>query len=467
MECPSLMLAKNNHSNMSVFNGSMYSSELEPSPSKKRKTSSNGHTVSKPVAIKGEELLNGKKSTEEQGLKIVRSKGQYLWDENDQKYLDIDSNISHVGHCNEKVVQACTAQMAILNTNSRFLNDQIVTYAKHLCSKFPKPLSCCFFTNSGSEANDLALQIAQVVTGRKHTVGLLGANHGQLMSLKQLSSHVLRESTLISGDVSIAPLPDSYRQQYTDLDTAGMLYAEDLKKLVEGKDVSAFIHESIFSGAVVPPHDYFQHVYKYIHSVGGLCIADEGQTGFGRLGEHFWAFESHGVCPDIVTLGNSMGNGHPVAAVVTTKDIADKFAASGVEYFNTFGGNPVSMATAEAVLSVVEEDRLQGHAKEMGDYLKARLEALKEKHTCVGDVRGSGLLLGVDFVKDPKSKEPAPDVAHFVQEYLLIDHQIIAHADSRYNNVINIKPPMVVSREDCQSIAEALNHVLMRLEQQT
>ncbi|XP_074025702.1 alanine--glyoxylate aminotransferase 2-like isoform X2 [Leptinotarsa decemlineata] len=281
-------------------------------------------------------------------LKIVRAKGQYMYDERGDAFLDCINNVAHVGHCHPEVVRAGCEQMSILNTNNRFLHDNIVLCAKRIISTMPDELSVCFFVNSGSEANDLALRLAQIHTGNKDVIALEHAYHGHLTSLIDISHYKFNLPGGVGQKehVHVASLPDSYRGKYRDSEyqkeEIGQLYADEVRDICtkiqeDGNGVCAFIAESMVScgGQVIPPKNYFGEVYNHVRSAGGVCIADEVQVGFGRIGKHWWAFQQFDVLPDIVTMGKPMGNGHPVACVVTTQEIADSFMKTGVEYFNT------------------------------------------------------------------------------------------------------------------------------------
>lgn len=410
-------------------------------------------------------------------LKITKAKGQYMYDEKGNKYLDCINNVAHVGHCHPKVVQAGCEQMQLLYTNNRFLHDNIVTCAKRLVETMPKKLNTCYFVNSGSEANDLALRLAQIHTGNKDVITLEGAYHGHLTSLIDISHYKfnLPGGTGQKDHVHLAPSPDAYRGKYNTgahpEDQIGHLYAKDVKeicdKIREKSDgVCAFIAESLIScgGQIIPPKDYFAECYRHVRDAGGVCIADEVQVGFGRVGTHFWAFQKHGVVPDIVTIGKPMGNGHPVAAVVTTEEIAASFDRTGVEYFNTYGGNPVSCAIANAVLDVIHEENLMGHADEVGEYLLDCCRSLKEKHEVVGDVRGVGLFVGIELVKDRTLRIPDPDSASFVNRRMK-ENRVLISVDGPDHNVIKLKPPMIFTKENATEVTNLLDRIFTELEQ--
>uniref|UniRef100_M3YBK5 Ethanolamine-phosphate phospho-lyase n=2 Tax=Mustela putorius furo TaxID=9669 RepID=M3YBK5_MUSPF len=358
-------------------------------------------------------------------IKIVRAQRQYMFDERGEQYLDCINNVAHVGHCHPEVVKAAVKQMELLNTNSRFLHDNIVEYARRLVATLPEKLSVCYFTNSGSEANDLALRLARQFRGHQDVITLDHAYHGHLSSLIEISPYKFRKGKDVKkAFVHVAPTPDTYRGKYReDHADPASAYADEVKEIIKeahnnGRKIAAFIAESMQScgGQIIPPAGYFQKVAEYVHRAGGVFIADEVQVGFGRVGKHFWSFQMHGedFVPDIVTMGKPMGNGHPMACVVTTKEIAEAFSSSGMEYFNTYGGNPVSSAVGLAVLNIIENEDLQGNAIRVGDYLTELLNKQKAKHTLIGEIRGIGLFIGIDLVKDRQKRTPATEEAQHI-----------------------------------------------------
>uniref|UniRef100_A0A8C6LJS1 Ethanolamine-phosphate phospho-lyase n=1 Tax=Nothobranchius furzeri TaxID=105023 RepID=A0A8C6LJS1_NOTFU len=395
-------------------------------------------------------------------IKIVRAKGQYMYDENGQQYLDCINNVAHVGHCHPDVVTAGAQQMEMLNTNTRFLHDNLVLYAQRLQATLPDKLSVCYFVNSGSEANDLALRLARQYTGNKDIITLENAYHGHVSSLIDISPYKFHQ-------LSDAPSPDVYRGKYRaghpDPATA---YADEVKKIInnvhkKGRKIAAFIAESLQScgGQVIPPVGYFQQVAELVRKAGGIFIADEVQVGFGRIGSDFWAFQLQGqdFVPDIITMGKPIGNGHPLSCVVTTREVAEAFMSSGMEYFNTFGGNPVSCAIGLAVLDVIEKENLQGNALQVGQYLTNRLEKLKEKHLLIGDIRGRGLFVGVELVRDRAKLTPATAEAQEVI-YKLKEQHILLSADGPHRNVLKFKPPLCFTTEDVDLVVEKLDLIL-------
>ncbi|ALC49682.1 CG8745 [Drosophila busckii] len=406
-------------------------------------------------------------------LKIVRGQGQYMFDEEGTRFLDCINNVAHVGHCHPEVVRAGAMQMATISTNNRFLHDELVQCAKNLTDKMPAELSVCFFVNSGSEANDLALRLARNYTRRQDVITLDHAYHGHLQSVMEISPYKFNQP---GGEpkpeyVHVAPCPDIYGGQFTDKlypnANLAALYAkpiEDIcaRQLANGQGVAAFIAESLQScgGQILPPAGYFQAVYDAVHSAGGLCIADEVQVGFGRVGSHYWAFETQGVVPDIVSVAKPMGNGHPVGAVVTTPEIAQAFHATGVAYFNTYGGNPVSCAIANAVMRVIEQEQLQQNAQRLGEYLLRECNQLKQEFDCIGDVRGMGLFVGIELVSDRETRTPDTKTAHWVVDRMKQVHKVLVSSDGPNDNVIKLKPPMCFSLENADEFLLAFRECL-------
>ena len=408
-------------------------------------------------------------------LNIVRGRGQYLYDDAGNEYLDCVNNVCHVGHCHPHVVAAATRQIATLNTNTRYLHETIVRYAEKLTETLPDPLSVCFFVNSGSEANDLALRLARAYTGGSEIVVVDGAYHGNLSSLIDISPYKF-DGPGGQGAASFVHktvMPDGYRGPYKyDDSDVGPKYAAHVQTALDRaslagdgeshRQIAAFICEAVLScgGQIVLPVGYLRQVYDDVRAAQGICIADEVQVGFGRVGSHFWGFETHGVVPDIVTMGKPIGNGHPLGAVVTTPEIAESFA-NGMEYFNTYGGNPVSCACGLAVLETIESEGLQAHAAQVGTELKAGLTELMTKHAVIGDVRGLGLFLGVELVRDRTTKEPAADVASSIVEQAK-DEGILLSTDGPLHNVLKIKPPLPFSATDADRLVTTIDKILSK-----
>lgn len=400
-------------------------------------------------------------------LKIVQGWMQYLYDHLGREYLDAVNNVNHVGHSHPTVVQAAQRQMAVLNTNTRLLHDNLVDYAERLCVLFPAPLSVCFFVCSGSEANELALRLARAHTRATDFIVVDGGYHGNTSTLVDISPYKFDGpgGTGAPPNVHMVMMPDTYRGPYRDEQTASHLYAQQVHETVNlihnnGKRVCAVICESMLScgGQIVLPPKYLAEAYHHVRAAGGVCIADEVQVGFGRLGSHFWGFQTQDVIPDIVTLGKPMGNGHPLAAVVTTPEISESFA-NGMEYFNTFGGNPVSCAIGLAVLNIIETEHLQEHALHTGQYFKEQLSQLMKHHPLIGDVRGEGLFLGIELVRDCDTLEPAEVEASYVSNRMK-ELGVLVSTDGPFHNVLKMKPPMVFTQADADRFISALDRVL-------
>ncbi|HEX8837888.1 MAG TPA: aminotransferase class III-fold pyridoxal phosphate-dependent enzyme [Candidatus Acidoferrum sp.] len=404
----------------------------------------------------------------ERPLKIVRGWMQYLYDDTGRAYLDVYNNVPLVGHSHPRVVRAAQEQLALLNTNTRYLHDNVNRYAERLTQKLPEPLRVCFFVNSGSEANELALRLARAHTGREDLIVLEHAYHGHTNTLIDISPYKFNGPGGRGRKpwAHVAPLADDYRGLYRRGDQeAGAKYASHVQEILqrardEGRGVAAFIAETLPSvgGQIVFPAGYLREVYQYVRAAAAVCIADEVQVGFGRLGTHFWGFETQGVVPDIVVLGKPIGNAFPLAVVVTTKQIAASFA-NEMEFFSTFGGNPVACATGLAVLDVLEEERLQENALGVGTHLKNELQELQKRHAVIGDVRGSGLFLGVDLVLDRNTREPAPLQASYVVNRLR-ECGMLTGTDGPHHNVIKLRPPLVFTEKDTDLFVNTLDTIL-------
>lgn len=402
-------------------------------------------------------------------LKIVRGAGAYLFDEDGRSYLDMVNNVCHVGHCHPDVVAAGQRQMALLNTNTRYLHDHMVDYAQALLATFPPELCVVFLTNSGTEANDLALRLARAHTGARDVIVLDHAYHGHSPAMIELSPYKFngKGGAGRPDHVQVIPMPDGYRGPHRDgaggppraHDSAAFAGAIDAIHARGGK-LAAFYCESMpgCGGQIVLPDRYLAGAYAHVRAAGGVCVADEVQVGFGRVGSHWWAFQRQGVVPDIVTLGKPMGNGHPIGAVVARREIADSFI-TGMEYFNTYAGNPVSCAIGLAVLDVIKREHLRRNAGAVGAYLMDGLHRLQERHPLIGDVRGAGLFIGAELVRDRITQAPATREADEVVERMKMQG-ILLSTDGPLANVLKIKPPMVLSDEQAAMFLTALDDVL-------
>jgi 4-aminobutyrate aminotransferase-like enzyme/Ser/Thr protein kinase RdoA (MazF antagonist) len=405
-------------------------------------------------------------------VKIVRGWMQYLHDDIGRQYIDAYNNVPHVGHCHPRVVQAVADQLRVLNTNTRYLHDNLVRYAARLTATLPDPLRVCYFVSSGSEANELALRVARAHTGRRNLIVLDAAYHGNTTTLVAISPYKFNGP---GGEgappwVHTVPIPDVYRGPYKKDDArAGEKYASFVRAAIDelrarGEGVAGYIAESAPSvgGQILFPPGYLSAVYEAVREGGGVCIADEVQTAFGRLGTDFYAFHAQHVVPDIVVLGKPIGNGYPIGAVITTPAIASSFD-NGMEFFSTFGGSTVSCAAGLAVLDVVEDEHLQEHAHRIGGLLLAGLRDLANRHPSIGDVRGSGLFIGVELVRSRETLEPAAAEAAFVVNRLR-EEGILLGTDGPHANVLKIRPPMPFAEADADALVRALDRVLRELE---
>ena len=389
-------------------------------------------------------------------IEMVRGAGQYLMDSFGRKYLDTVNNVAHVGHENYQVVKAGQEQMALINTNSRYLHKNINALAKELIETLPPELNVLHFVNSGSEANELAIRMVKAVTGEKDIIASEVGYHGNANMCIDLSSYKFdgKGGKGAPEHTHIFPLPDAFRGKYRGDHTAED-YATEVQKQIEtiqnkGRNVGGFIIEPIIScgGQIELPEGFLSNAYQLVRDAGGICISDEVQTGCGRMGKTFWGFQLHNVVPDIVTIGKPLGNGHPIAAVACTQEVADKFA-NGMEYFNTFGGNPVSCAIATEVIRTVKRDKLQKNALLVGDFLKGELKALAKEFPIIGEVRGQGLFLGIELV-DSKLNPLEAQTDYLANR--MKDHGILMSIDGPDHNVLKIKPPIVFTKENAEEL---------------
>jgi len=389
-------------------------------------------------------------------IKMVRGAGQYLIDQFGRKYLDTVNNVAHVGHEHYSVVKAGQEQMALINTNSRYLHENINELAKELIETLPLELNVLHFVNSGTEANELAIRMVKAATGERDVIASEVGYHGNANMCIDISSYKFdgKGGKGAPEHTHIIPLPDSFRGKYRGDDTADR-YVEEVQNQInlvheKGRGVGAFIIEPIIScgGQIELPKGFLSKAYNAIRKVGGLCISDEVQTGCGRMGKTFWGFQLHNVVPDIVTIGKPLGNGHPIAAVACTQEVADKFA-NGMEYFNTFGGNPVSCAIGVEVLKTVKREKLQENALKVGEYLKEELKKLANEFPIIGDVRGQGLFLGIELVD--ANLNPLETQTNYLANRMK-DYGILMSTDGPDHNVIKIKPPMVFSKDNAEDL---------------
>jgi 4-aminobutyrate aminotransferase-like enzyme len=394
---------------------------------------------------------------------IVRGKGVWLYDEDGRQYLDCYNNVASVGHCHPHVVEAITRQAGLLNTHTRYLHEGVVNYAERLAEKFPDKLDVCLFVCTGTEANELAMRIARTVSGKMGAVVMENAYHGNSVLMNELSTCLTGPDSRPVHVAAVEP-PNTSRGPCGPHPQAGERYAvlvgEAIGRLNEsGSGLAAFLCDTIFDsqGTLEAPPDYFAQVYRQVRSAGGLCIADEVQAGFARTGT-MWGFEHYGVVPDIVTLGKPIGAGHPIGAVITSRENLAQFSQTEI-YFNTFGGNPVSAAVGNAVLDVFEDEGLLAHVRDLSPYLRTGLEKLQQRHYRIGDVRGLGLFMGIELVKDRATKEPDRQAALVVAE-LMREQGVLIGVSGRHGNVIKVRPPLPFSREHVDFLLEKLDVAL-------
>ena len=400
-----------------------------------------------------------------QPVHLVRGEGVWLYDADGQRYLDCYNNVASVGHCHPHVVEALSRQAATLNTHTRYLHENVVQYAERLAETLPGDLSVCLFVCTGTEANDLAFRIARTVTGNSGAIVTDHSYHGNSIVVTELSTAEYPVSER-PDYLEAVEAPNEYRGSYLKGEPdVGSKYAALVEDAIgslagRGHKPVMFMNDNIFSsnGVLTPPAEYLQEVYRRVRAAGGLIVADEVQSGLCRLGDHMWAFEDSGVIPDIVTMGKPIGDGHPLAAVVTTPAIAGEFSRK-FDYFNTFGGNPVSAAVGLAVLDVIEQEGIQQNVHDVGAYLRAGLQQLAGRHELIGDIRGKGLFYGLEIVLDKASKKPGDKEAQQIREYLR-DNGVLLGTTGPLGNVIKIRPPMVFSKPHADLLLDKLDEAL-------
>ena len=395
-------------------------------------------------------------------LNAVRGDGVWLWDDEGRRYLDCYNNVPHVGHCNPRVVQAICDQARVLNTHTRYPHAGILDYVERLTGTFESGLDTAILTCTGSEANDIALRMAEAMTGKRGIVATDATYHGNTTLVSHLSKSNEPEVGFgLGGYLRHVEAPDSYRIDDPD----GMRFAAHVQAAIEdleasGAGFAALIICPLFlnEGFPTQAEGWLKPAAEAVRRAGGVLICDEVQSGFGRCGSHFWAHQRQGVVPDVVTLGKPMGNGHPVGGVVTTPEIMARFRNS-FRYFNTFGGNPVSCAAAMAVLEELEDKQLQAHAAKMGTLALERLRALAQKYEVIGDVRQSGMVFGAEFVTDRATKAPASDYADRVVNEMRRRGVILSKL-GRHKNTLKIRPPMPFGEEHLDILIDTLDAVL-------
>lgn len=401
-------------------------------------------------------------------VNIVRGQGGYLWDAEGNKYLDMYNNVVGVGHCNPAVVKAVTEQMQQLNTHTRYLHDRIISYSEELLAMMPEQIDHVMYMCTGSEANDLALRVAEKYTSGTGIIISQEAYHGT-SALTSGCSPALGAGQPLLPNVRTIVTPDYFRHGGTEEEFTAWYAGEMQKKIDElaevGYKFSCFLADSIFSSDGVHPNPvgFLKAAVDVIHKNGGVFIADEVQPGFARTGDAFWGFERHGIIPDMVTMGKPMGNGIPVSALAAKHEVLDAFSEE-LPYFNTFGGNPVSITAAQAVLKYIKEEKLQEHCRTVGAKLLAAFKDVQSRHAeSVGDVRGAGLFLGFELTKNDAAKTPDQGKALDIIE-MLRDEHILTSVAGPYGNVLKIRPPMVFQESDIDWVASSLDLCLSKLE---
>jgi 4-aminobutyrate aminotransferase-like enzyme len=403
----------------------------------------------------------------ERPVHIVRGEGVHLWDRDGKRYLDCYNNVASVGHCHPDVIAALTDQAGRLNTHTRYLHEGILEFAELLTSKLPAGLDVCTFACTGSEANDLALQMAAAVTGHSGHICTEASYHGNTKLVRALSTCKYEASERPDWLAVIEP-PDLYRGPYLDMDSSAVhkYVAEVARACAElrerGHGVASLLVDSIYDcpGPYLAPPGYAEAMAAEVRAAGGLVIADEVQSGYTRTGGYWWGFEHDGIVPDIVTLGKPMGAGHPVSCVITTAEIAAEFAKTHA-YFNTYGGNPVSMAVGRAVIEVIDRESLLENVNRVSEQLIAGLRDLAAKYDhLIGRVTGAGLFQGLDMVSDPERRTPMPieDVEHLTS--LVAEQGVLLGTTGRYGNVLKIRPPLVFNLDNVDQLLTTLDGVL-------
>ena len=412
---------------------------------------------------KRRELLGPNFSTfYDEPVHIVRGDGVWLWDVEDRRYLDCYNNVPHVGHCNPRVVEAICRQAATLNTHTRYLHEGIIDYVERLISTFDDDLSTAILTCAGSEANDIALRMAEGMTGKRGIIATDTTYHGNTTLVSHLSrSNIPEVGFGLDRYVRHVQAPDSYRIDDSD----GRRFAAHVEAAVDaleapGIGFAALVVCPLFLNEGFPDQapGWLKPAADVVRKAGGLLICDEVQSGFARSGSHFWAHQKQGVVPDVVTMGKPMANGHPVAGLVTKPEIMERFRTA-FRYFNTFGGNPVSCAAASAVLNEIEVEDLQANAAKIGRLACQRLRELAERHEVIGDVRQSGMVFGAELVVDRKEKTPAPEFADRVVNAMR-ERGILLSRLGRHKNTLKIRPPMPFGEDHLDLLIESLDSVM-------
>ncbi len=429
-----------------------------------------GPTRDEVLALRERYLNPGLLTYYQSPLMLVEGHMQYLFDEQGRRYLDLFAGIVSVscGHCHPKIVSRVQRQVGLLqHATTIYLHPNVAELGERLAEKLPDGLEVAYFTNSGSEANDLAILMARLFTQRRDVIALRNAYHGGSgITCALTSHHTWKYEASPTSSIFHAAAPDPYRSLFSgNPEEIARQSVEDLRQVIQYSTtgrIAAFIAEPIqgVGGTTCGAPSYLSEAYSVVRQHGGLCISDEVQTGFGRTGKNYWGFENYGVIPDIVTMAKSLGNGAPIAAVVTRSEIAETMRQK--LHVNTFGGNPVSTAAALAVLDVIDEDRLQENARRVGGAFQQQLLQLQQKYSIIGDVRGMGLMLGVELVRDRQTKEPAREETARLHEALR-ECRVLVGKGGLFGNVLRIKPPLCLSQADVDYAIEALDYCLSQL----
>ena len=399
---------------------------------------------------------------------LMRGWKHHLFDEWGRPYLDAYNNVPHVGHAHPRIQAVVADQLKRMNSNTRYLHPAQAAFAEKLLSKLPPELSVCWFVNSGSEANELALRLARAATGGRAMITPDHGYHGNTTGAIDISAYKFNAPGGVGQPdwVELVDLPDDYRGAFRRDDPdraeefAGQVDAALTRIAGKGQKIAGFIAETFPSvgGQIIPPLGYLQGVYRRIRAAGGVCIADEVQTGLGRLGDHYFAFQAQGVQPDMVVLGKPIGNGHPIGVVVTTPAIADAFA-KGPEFFSTFGGSTLSCRVGKTVLDIVDDEGLMQNAQYMGARLLRGLHDIADRYPIIGDVRGMGLFLGIELVRDRETRAPAPRATSYILDRMRTSRILIGREGSD-NNIIKIRPPLTIDAEGVDMILDRLTMIL-------
>jgi len=397
---------------------------------------------------------------------LVKGQGQYLWDAAGNQYLDAYNNVASIGHCHPAVINAVNEQMQMLNTHTRYLHERILDYTDELLATTPTEINKAMYMCTGSEANDLAIRIAREYSGGTGIIVSQEAYHGT-SDLTSGCSPALGTGQTLAATTRLVAAPDQYRFEGEDLGDwfAAQIQAQIDDMNANGIKFAGFLADSIFSsdGVMPNPIGFLKKAVDVVHANGGIFIADEVQPGFARTGDSFWGFGRHGVVPDIITTGKPMGNGIPVSGLLAQDHVLSAFSQK-TPYFNTFGGNPVAMAAAQAVLKTIQEEELQAHSQRLGGLLLKELRKLMEKYDCVGDVRGAGLFIGFELVQDRLSKMPDKALALDLIEELRNTHRVLTSVAGPYGNVLKLRPPLVFQEKDIDWLVGALDQALSKLQ---